>query len=86
VTARAGTDRVDGVGEEGELRVRVRVAAGEGRANEAVLETLAGGLGIGRSRLSIVRGHTARRKVVDVLGVDSRTLAARWQGLRIVNK
>jgi uncharacterized protein YggU (UPF0235/DUF167 family) len=74
---------VDGVGEEGELRVRVRAAAAEGQANEACLETLADALGVARSRLTLVRGYTARHKVIAVAGVDSASIEARWPGVKV---
>ncbi|MGE3126710.1 MAG: DUF167 domain-containing protein [Fimbriimonadaceae bacterium] len=52
------------------VRVWVTVPPAEGQANEAVIQVLAGALGIARSNLSIVRGLRSRDKVVRV-----RTLA-----------
>jgi len=50
------------------LRVYVTVVPEDGKANAAVLKLLAKALGVPKSRLEIVRGHTARDKVVRVTG------------------
>jgi uncharacterized protein YggU (UPF0235/DUF167 family) len=41
-----------------------------GRANDALVDLLAGALNVPRSRVSVVGGHTGRRKIVDVEGLD----------------
>lgn len=48
------------------LRVDVAAPATENRANDELIKLLADELGIGRSRLRIVRGATGRQKVVEV--------------------
>jgi uncharacterized protein YggU (UPF0235/DUF167 family) len=48
-----------------------------GRANEALVELLAGALDVPRSRLSVVGGKTGRRKIVDVEGVDGDEIERR---------
>ena len=45
------------------FRVRVRAAPDRGRANEEIVERLAGHLGIPRSRLTLVRGASSSHKV-----------------------
>jgi uncharacterized protein YggU (UPF0235/DUF167 family) len=45
------------------FRISVTAPADEGRANMAVTEALAEALGVAKSRLSLVRGATARDKV-----------------------
>ncbi|MSO19513.1 MAG: DUF167 domain-containing protein [Acidobacteria bacterium] len=50
----------------------------DGKANEACIEFFARGLGIARSRVRIVSGHTARQKVIALESIseaDVRTLA-----------
>ncbi len=44
--------------------VRVKAKPDEGRANEAVLETLARHLGVPKSRLSLVSGFKSKQKVI----------------------
>ena len=45
-----------------ELELRVAEAAADGAANEAVIKLLAKSLGISRSEVAIVSGHTSRNK------------------------
>ena len=61
-------------------KVRVREAPDRGRANEAVLDLLAGALSVRRRGLRLISGHGARDKVVEVAGISAeeteRRLAA----------
>jgi uncharacterized protein YggU (UPF0235/DUF167 family) len=66
VTPRASRDRIVADGDV--LRVYVTCVPEDGKANAAVLKLLARALGVPKSRLDIVRGHSARDKVVRVLG------------------
>jgi uncharacterized protein (TIGR00251 family) len=76
-----GSRRTELVGRHGD-RWKVRVAAPPegGRANEAVLELLAERLGLPRRALSIVSGHTARDKVVEMSGIDHDETERRLEG------
>ena len=72
---RARLDEV--VGERGGAVV-VRVAAPpvDGRANEALCRFVAKAAGVAPSKVTIVRGHGSRDKVVRVAGVDEGALRA----------
>ncbi|HEY4945391.1 MAG TPA: DUF167 domain-containing protein [Candidatus Limnocylindrales bacterium] len=83
LTPRGGADRVDGVGEDGVLRVRVAAPPVDSAANEALGRLLARELGITSSDVRIVAGATARRKVVAVAGIDAPALRSRWPGLAL---
>ena len=76
VRPRAGRDAIDGW-QGGVLRVRVAATPSEGAANEAVRSLLAERLDCARSRVEIVRGHTARTKLVRVVGLDRAAAAIR---------
>jgi len=65
------------------LRARVSARAVEGAANEALIRLVAGELGVARGRVSIVRGATARSKVVEVAGVDAALVRGRWPGVEV---
>lgn len=52
---------------QGKLVIRVTAPADRGLANEAVSRLLAEHLKVSRSRIRIVRGVAARRKVIEVL-------------------
>jgi uncharacterized protein (TIGR00251 family) len=47
-----------------ELDIRVSAAPEDGKANAAVIKILARSLGIPKSALEIVRGHSSRQKLV----------------------
>lgn len=49
--------------EDGSLRCSVTVVPEDGKANAAVRDLLAAALGVAKSRLTLVRGQTARDKV-----------------------
>lgn len=53
---------------DGGFRVAVTAPAQEGRANGAVVDALAAYFGVPRSKVRIVLGRTARRKVVEIGG------------------
>ncbi|HNA30581.1 MAG TPA: DUF167 domain-containing protein [Thiobacillaceae bacterium] len=60
-----GAARSEISGEHGEsLKVRVRARAVEGAANEALIDFLAGCLGLGRKEVRILRGEKSRHKAV----------------------
>lgn len=49
--------------DDGQLRCQVTAVPEDGRANAAVTELLATALGVAKSRLTLVRGATARDKL-----------------------
>ena len=53
-------------GPEGELRVLVKSPPQEGRANEAVIETLAAHFKVPKSRVAIVGGFKSKVKIVEI--------------------
>ncbi len=65
IQPRASRNQVDGF-EEDTLRIRVSSSPTEGQANDGVVALLAKTLGVSKSRLEIVRGHSSRNKLVSV--------------------
>lgn len=68
LTPKAAADRIDGVETTADgrmhLAARVRAVPEKGAANAALERLIAETLGIGRSRVTIVAGQTARIKTV----------------------
>ncbi len=82
LTPRGGRDGIDGVGPDGELRVRVAAPPVDGAANLALVRVLADGLGVARGAVRIISGETARTKRVAIDGLDAAALDRRWPGVR----
>ena len=57
------------------LKVRVTAPPQGGRANDEVIRVLADALGVPRSAVEILAGHTSRRKRVRVRGVTAEQVA-----------
>ena len=76
VVPRAGRTALDGV-VEGALRVRLAASPVEGTANRALVEFLAGLLGVPQRDVTIARGERGRQKVVLVRGLDATGIRQR---------
>ena len=78
VRALPGASRCGIRGEQsGALKVSVTQIAEKGKANQALIEALAKGLGVNRSQLELVSGATQSQKVFLVRGVSREDLASR---------
>lgn len=53
---------------DGRLKVRVAARATDGRANAALIEFIAAGLGVAKRDVRIEAGTTSRRKRLQVIG------------------
>jgi uncharacterized protein YggU (UPF0235/DUF167 family) len=80
LTPKASADRVDGIetAADGRARLaaRVRAVPEKGAANTALERLIAESLGLARSRVSVIAGHTARLKTMRVEADPSSVLAA----------
>ncbi len=69
--------REEVVGErDGVVVIRVSAPPVDGKANAALCRFIAKKAGVAPSRVEIVRGHTAREKLVRVEGLDVAALRA----------
>jgi uncharacterized protein (TIGR00251 family) len=65
------------VGErEGAVLIRVTAPPVDGKANDALCRLVAKKAGVAPSRVSVLKGHTARDKTLEVDGVDIAALRA----------
>jgi len=72
VRVQPGSSRSQVVGWDGEvLRVRVQAPPVEGRANEALVELLAGALRLPKRDIFIERGAGGRQKLVAIIGLNA---------------
>lgn len=58
------------------LKLRLHAPPVDGKANEECIRLLADLLGVRKSRVTIIAGHTARTKTVAVAGVGAAAAAA----------
>ena len=76
-----GARRAGVAGRVGEVwKLRVTAPAENGRANDAVVRLLAETVDVPRRRISLVAGHTARDKVVQLDGVEAAEVERRLEG------
>ncbi len=76
VMPRSSKECIVGIYEDA-LKIRLTAAPLEGKANEACRVFLAKTLGVPRSRVEIISGHTGRNKVIKVSGLSAdKTLKA----------
>lgn len=78
ITVSPGAARTELVGRHGEgWRARVAAPPERGRANRALTDLVAELAGVSRDRVTVVAGATARRKTVEVDGLDAAELDRR---------
>lgn len=66
-----GAQRAGVVGRHGDAwKLRVAAPAEGGRANDAVVGLLADTLALPRAAVTLVSGHTARDKIVELTGIE----------------
>jgi uncharacterized protein YggU (UPF0235/DUF167 family) len=78
LTPKSSVERIDGwdVDDKGRrfLKIRVRAAPIEGRANDALIAFLAKSLKLPKSRFTLVTGDTARLKQIEIEGLEEAEL------------
>lgn len=62
------------------FKLRLQSPPVDGRANEALIEWLAGHLDVPRRQVTLVRGHTSRDKTVVIDGVTVEQATAKLGG------
>jgi hypothetical protein len=77
VTPRASRNEIVEVLTDGTVKIRLTAPPVEGKANEALVDFLAGILDVPPSAIEIVAGATGRDKLVSILNVDAETVHAR---------
>lgn len=76
VTPRSGKDSIES-GAGGVCVVRVTAPPDEGKANAAVCKVVASALGVPKSSVSVVRGHTSRTKTLEISGLTDEQVQQR---------
>ena len=72
---RAGARKTEFAGKLGDVwKLHVAAPPVDGKANEAIADFLADLAGVRISSVRIVSGHTGKRKVIEIDGIDSTSL------------
>jgi len=61
----------------GVWQVRVSAPPVKGKANQELIAFLSRLLGVGKSRIGIIRGHTTRNKVIAISGLSQEDIMKR---------
>jgi len=73
-TPRASKSQVQGLHGDA-LKVRLQAPPVDGKANEALVEFLAGTLGIAHRQISLVSGQTSRQKRIAIRGLTAGAIS-----------
>ena len=65
-TPKAGRNQITGRTDDSALQVKVTAVPDKGKANLAIIETLAKNMGVAKSSFELVSGETARNKVLRI--------------------
>jgi len=79
ITPNASRDEVTGVDGDGVVRIKIQSPPVEGAANKRLVRFLSKKAGVSKSRVRLLRGETARIKVVEIDG-DEQTVRRRIEG------
>ena len=60
---------------DGILRVKIAAPPVRGRANKELLDFLCRRLALGKDRVSLIKGHTARNKLVAIDGLSQEAVS-----------
>ena len=77
VTPRSGRNRIAGVMSDGTVKIQLTAAPVDGEANGKLVEFLGEVLGVPKSSIEIVAGHSSRSKLVSITGLDPETTQQR---------
>jgi uncharacterized protein (TIGR00251 family) len=76
VTANASQNEITGF-TSGVLQVKIAAPPVKGKANKELIAFLSQALGVSKSSLSIVKGHTSRNKVIAIEGLSHEEIISR---------
>ena len=69
VMTRAKNTVLDGLMDDGTLKIRLAAPPVDGAANRALIEFLAQMLGIAKNQIDIIAGETSERKLISLVGI-----------------
>jgi len=76
VTPNAGRNAITGV-KDGVLQVKVAAPPDKGKANKELIDFLSESLGVRKSAIEIITGHTGRNKIISIEGMSQQEVLKR---------
>jgi len=76
LTPRSKKEAIDGLHEDA-LKIWVKAPPVDGKANAALIKLLSKQLGVSKSSITVVSGHTSRTKIIRAQGISSKELLSR---------
>ena len=71
VEPRSSQKCVAGVMDNTIIKVKLTAPPVAGSANEQLIEVIAAELGVKKSQVSVIRGHSSKRKIVAITGIEA---------------
>jgi uncharacterized protein (TIGR00251 family) len=71
VEPRSSQKCVAGIMDNHIIKVKLTAPPVAGSANEQLIEVIAEELGVRKSQVSVIRGHSSKRKIVEIRGIES---------------
>ena len=79
IKVQPASDKNEIVGVQGDaLKIKINAPPLKGKANKALVDFLAGKLGVKNSQVEIINGHTTRLKRIKVIGEGTKTKEKIW--------
>ncbi|HWQ03850.1 MAG TPA: DUF167 domain-containing protein [Longilinea sp.] len=77
VTARSSKNEIQGILDDGTIKVRITSAPVDGHANETLIRFLADLLDVNTGQIEIIAGKSGRDKLISIIGLDADTVHQR---------
>jgi hypothetical protein len=77
VTPKSKANKVQGVMDDGTIKIHITAPPEDGKANEMLMEFLAEKLGLKANQIEIVAGLSSERKLISLIGISPDEVDAR---------
>ena len=71
IQPRSSKDQIVGL-HNGRLKIKISAPPVDGKANQALIEFIAKALGVSKSKVEIVKGHSSKLKTLQISGINQK--------------
>jgi len=68
IQPKSSKDQIIGI-HNGRLKIKISAPPVDGKANQALIEFMSKVLGVSKSKVEIVKGHTSKLKTLKIIGI-----------------